>query len=45
MKKEKVFIKFIKEMGQDKITMVPYEDIEKLTNIEKVNKDDTETNI
>ncbi len=29
----------------DKITMVPYEDIEKLTNIEKVNKDDTETNI
>ena len=29
----------------DKITMVPYEDIEKLTNIEKVNKNDTETNI
>ena len=30
---------------QDKITMVPYEDIEKLTNIEKVDKDDTKTNI
>ena len=29
----------------DKITMVPYEDIEKLTNIEKVSKDDTKTNI
>ena len=29
----------------DKITMVPYEDIEKLTKIERVDKDDTETSI
>ena len=40
-----VYQVYQREGRLDKITMVPYEDIEKLTKIEKVNKNDTETNI
>lgn len=46
MKKGKgIYQVYQRDGRQDKITMVPYEDIEKLTNIEKVDKDDTKTNI